>query len=105
MGYRLNGPNLQLTEPLEMVSEAVALGTIQVPPDGNPIVLLADRQTVGGYPKIAQAAGVDIANLAQIRPGGKIFFQEISVAEAESLYVAREEEMEQLKMAIQYYLS
>jgi antagonist of KipI len=105
MGYRLKGPDLQLTEPLEMVSEAVALGTIQVPPDGNPIVLLADRQTVGGYPKIAQVACVDIANLAQIKPGGKILFQKISVAEAESLYVAREEEMEQLKMAIQYYLS
>jgi antagonist of KipI len=105
MGYRLAGPLLQLTEPLEMVSEAVALGTIQVPPDGNPIVLLADRQTVGGYPKMAQVARVDIAALAQIKPGGKIRFQEISLAEAERLYVTREEEMEQLKMAIQYDLS
>jgi antagonist of KipI len=105
MGYRLAGPLLQLTQPLEMVSEAVALGTVQVPPDGNPIVLLADRQTVGGYPKIAQVAGVDIANLAQIKPGGTILFQAISLAEAERLYVAREEEMEQLKVAIQYHLS
>ena len=105
MGYRLAGPRLRLTEPLEMVSEAVALGTIQVPPDGNPIVLLADRQTVGGYPKIAQVAGVDNANLAQIKPGGTILFQEISLAEAEGLYMAREEEMEQLKIVIQYHLS
>jgi antagonist of KipI len=105
MGYRLAGALLQLTEPLEMVSEAVALGTIQVPPDGNPIVLLADRQTVGGYPKIAQVAGVDIANLAQIKPGRMIRFQEICLAEAERLYVAREEEIKQLKIAIQYHLS
>ncbi|AIF52276.1 biotin-dependent carboxyltransferase family protein [Pelosinus sp. UFO1] len=104
MGYRLAGPRLQLAEPLEMVSEAVALGTIQVPPDGNPIVLLADRQTVGGYPKIAQVAAVDNAYLAQVKPGETIRFQEISLAEAEGLYVAREKEMEQLKIAIQYHL-
>ena len=105
MGYRLSGPLLQLTKPLEMISEAVALGTIQVPPNGNPIVLLADRQTVGGYPKIAQVAGVDICTVAQIKPGGKILFQEISVAEAERLYMAREEELGQLKIAIQLHLS
>ena len=105
MGYRLAGPRLQLTEPLEMISEAVALGTIQVPPEGNPIILLADRQTVGGYPKFAQVAGVDNAKLAQIKPGGTILFQEISLAEAEGLYLAKEEKMEQLKIAIQYHLS
>jgi len=105
MGYRLSGPVLQLEEPLEMVSEAVALGTIQVPPDGNPILLLADRQTVGGYPKIAQAATVDVSIVAQIKPGGLILFQEISLAEAEQLYVARETEIENLGIAIQLKMS
>ncbi len=101
MGYRLSGPALQLTEPLEMISEAVVLGTVQVPPDGNPIILLADRQTAGGYPKIGQVAAVDIAIVAQIKPGRKICFVKISLNEAEQLYLAREEHLCQLAKAIQ----
>ncbi len=100
MGYRLSGVKLQLAQPLEMVSEAVGLGTIQVPPDGNPIILLADRQTAGGYPKIAQVAAVDVAVVAQSKPGSEIWFEEISLAEAEELYLAREQAMNQLKAAI-----
>ncbi|WP_371373027.1 biotin-dependent carboxyltransferase family protein [Sporomusa aerivorans] len=100
MGYRLTGPALELAEPLEMVSEAVALGTIQVPPDGNPIILLADRQTTGGYPKIAQVAAVDAAKVAQVKPGGKIKFTEITVAEAARLYREREKRIECLRTAI-----
>ncbi|MCC5467386.1 biotin-dependent carboxyltransferase family protein [Pelosinus baikalensis] len=101
MGYRLSGVNLQLESPLEMISEAVALGTVQVPPDGNPIILLADRQTVGGYPKIGQVAIVDVPILAQVRPGATIQFQEITLEEAERLYIARENYIQELKTAIQ----
>jgi antagonist of KipI len=101
MGYRLSGVNLQLESPLEMISEAVALGTVQVPPDGNPIILLADRQTVGGYPKIGQVAIVDVPILAQVRPGATIQFQEITLEEAERLYIAREKYIQELKTAIQ----
>lgn len=101
MGYRLSGTALKLAEPLEMISEAVSLGTVQVPPDGNPIILLADRQTVGGYPKIAQVALVDVAVVAQLKPGSKICFQEISLQEAESLYLIREQEIQALQRAIQ----
>jgi len=100
MGYRLSGVTLQLEEPLEMISEAVALGTIQVPPDGNPIILLADRQTVGGYPKIGQVALVDVPILAQVRPGAAIRFQEIELEEAERLYIARENYIQELETAI-----
>jgi antagonist of KipI len=100
MGYRLVGPELTLSQPLEMISEAVALGTIQVPPDGNPIILLADRQTAGGYPKIAQVAAVDVAIIAQTRPGEQIRFQEISLQEAERLYLEREDYLQQLGQAI-----
>lgn len=100
MGYRLAGPALLLTAPLEMVSEAVALGTIQVPPDGMPIILLADRQTTGGYPKIGQVAQVDIARVAQIKPGGKIRFAEITVHEAARLYREREQAIAGLRAAI-----
>lgn len=101
MGYRLAGSILQLSEPLEMISEAVALGTIQVPPDGNPIILLADRQTAGGYPKIGQVAAVDVAKVAQIKPGRKICFSKVSIKEAEELYLAREEQIYNLSKAIQ----
>jgi len=102
MGYRLSGPIIKLAHPLEMVSEAVALGTVQVPPDGNPIILLADRQSVGGYPKIAQLATVDVATVAQTKPGGKIWFTEISLDEAEELYCAREKALQDLRMAISF---
>jgi len=103
MGYRLSGAGavLKLAEPLEMISEAVSLGTVQVPPDGNPIILLADRQTVGGYPKIAQVALVDVAVVAQLKPGSKICFQEISLQKAESLYLIREQEIQALQRSIQ----
>jgi len=100
MGYRLSGPVLKLTTPLEMISEAIVLGTIQVPADGNPIILLADRQTAGGYPKIAQLAAVDISIVAQSKPGTDFWFQEISLNEAEQLYLAREKAINQLKTAI-----
>jgi len=55
--------------PEKILSEAVTFGTIQIPPSGKPIVLMADRQTVGGYPKIAEVATVDLHLLAQLRPG------------------------------------
>lgn len=98
MGYRLSGPVLKLKKPVEMISEAVSLGTVQIPPDGNPILLLADRQTVGGYPKIAQVAAVDISVIAQMKPGKKLTFQEITVEEAERLYMVREKHIQSLKL-------
>jgi antagonist of KipI len=100
MGYRLSGSSLKLANPKEMISEAIALGTVQVPPDGNPIILLADRQTAGGYPKIAQIAAVDVPVVAQSKPGANIWFQEISLAEGERLYLAREAAVKQLKTVI-----
>jgi biotin-dependent carboxylase-like uncharacterized protein len=90
MGFRLEGPRLCLREPLEMISEAVAFGTIQVPPDGNPIVLMADRQTTGGYPKIASVASVDLPALAQRMPHEGLRFTMIALQRAQELYLARE---------------
>jgi len=100
MGYRLAGATLQLAEPLEMISEPIVLGTVQVPADGNPIILVADRHPMGGYPKIAQVAVVDMPVVAQLRPGGKIQFEEISLAEAENLYLEREQGLQIIKAAI-----
>lgn len=104
MGYRLEGPALALAAPLELVSEAVAAGTLQLPPDGQPIALLADRQTTGGYPRIGQIASVELPLVAQTRPGDAIRFREISLREAQSLYLARERGIEQLRRAIRLRL-
>lgn len=100
MGYRLEGPILELTEPMELISEAVAFGSIQVPAEGKPIVLLADRQTTGGYPKIAQIATIDLPLIAQTKPGDTIRFTEISREEAEWLLLDRENQIRQLKTGI-----
>lgn len=97
MGYRLTGAMLQLKKPLEMISEAVYFGTIQVPPEGNPIILLADRQTTGGYPKIAQVISVDIPKIAQLKPNEKIRFQEITLEQAEEIYFHREKYINYIK--------
>ena len=90
MGYRLQGPPLAQLAETELLSSAVAFGTVQVPASGHPIVLMADHQTTGGYPRIAQVISVDFSALAQTRPGQFIRFQEVSVVEAQALYGARE---------------
>ncbi|AIE58997.1 biotin-dependent carboxyltransferase family protein [Bacillus methanolicus] len=100
MGYRLKGPKLKLENAEEMISEAVNFGTIQVPSDGDPIVLLADRQTTGGYPKIAQIASVDLPLMAQAKPGDSINFTEISHDEAQHLLLERERKIQQFKQGI-----
>ncbi|MFD0678489.1 MULTISPECIES: 5-oxoprolinase subunit C family protein [unclassified Paenibacillus] len=100
MGYRLNGERLLLSEPLEMISESVTMGTVQVPPDGQPIILMADAQTTGGYPRMAQVAAVDLPVLAQMRPGSMLRFQEISLAAAQALYIQQQLELRELAAAI-----
>lgn len=87
MGYRLNGEPLRLKHEQEYISESVVHGTVQVPADGQPIILTADRQTHGGYPKIAQAAAADLPVIAQIPPGGAVRFREIGLPEAEAAYM------------------
>jgi len=90
MGYRLQGPAITLSEPRQMISEATSFGTIQVPSGGQPIVLMADRQTTGGYPKIAHVAAVDLPLLAQMLPGDTVRFEPISLDHAQELDVKRE---------------
>ncbi len=85
MGYRLEGAALELSRSHEMLSEAVTFGTIQVPPDGKPIILMSDRQTTGGYPRIAAVATVDLPRLAQMSPGEVVTFQSIDLDEAHRL--------------------
>ncbi|RKD21773.1 hypothetical protein BEP19_14220 [Ammoniphilus oxalaticus] len=100
MGYRLSGANLKLKSPLEMLSEPVTNGTIQVPPSGEPILLLADRQTVGGYPKIGYVITVDLPIVAQLKPGDHIYFREVSLEEAQRCWLERGRSMKILKLMI-----
>lgn len=91
MGYRLEGPTLTLKDTTQIVSEVTSFGTIQVPPDGNPIILMADRQTTGGYVKIAHVATIDLPLVAQIMPGEHMSFHEITLAQAQQLDNQREQ--------------
>jgi allophanate hydrolase len=84
MGLRLRGEKLNHinASAADTISDAVTPGTIQVPANGQPIVLLADSQTVGGYPKIATVITADLPKLAHARPGTKIKFQAVTLAQA-----------------------
>ena len=100
MGLRLLGPPLTATLPGEMVSEGVAFGTVQVPPSGQPIVLMADRQTLGGYPVIAHVIAADLPRLAQVRPGDTVRFAEIPIAEAQAAAAEMEKSLELLRLGV-----
>jgi 5-oxoprolinase (ATP-hydrolysing) subunit C len=89
MAYFLEGPRLTHAKGYNIVSDGIAMGAIQVPGDGRPIVLMADRQSTGGYPKIATVIGPDLGRLAQARPGTDFRFEACSIAEA---VAARREE-------------
>ncbi len=82
MGYRLNGTALKFIEPAQMSSHGVDIGMIQVPPQGQPIVLMADAQTTGGYPKIATVIDADIGLMAQIRFGKTCQFAIVTLEQA-----------------------
>jgi antagonist of KipI len=100
VGFRLDGPRLALAAPLELISEAVAFGTLQLPPGGQPIALLAEHPTTGGYPRIGQVAAIDLPRLAQRKPGDSVRFREIGLDEAQTRYLRRERELAQMIEAI-----
>ncbi|MBS4196915.1 5-oxoprolinase subunit C family protein [Lederbergia citri] len=99
MGYRLAGPKLCTIQKLELTTEGTTFGSIQVPPDGNPIILMAERQPTGGYPKIGDIISIDLPRLSQFRPGEQILFQEISLKEAQQLLIAQQKELKAIKAA------
>ena len=100
MGYRLQGQPLARRDETELLSSAVTFGTVQVPAGGQPIALLADHQTTGGYPRLAQVISVDWPALAQAAPGQQLRFREVSMAEAQVLYGAREMAVAALRRGI-----
>jgi antagonist of KipI len=82
VGLRLEGPPIRVHDRVDLPSFGVIPGSIQVPPDGTPIVLLADAQTTGGYPVVALAIAADMPRLAQLRPGAEVRFAEVTIATA-----------------------
>lgn len=101
MGARLSGPPLELSAPREMVSQPVACGSIQVPPDGQPIVLLAARQTIGGYPQIGHVISVDLPLLARAWPGTAVRFREVGLEQALALKWNEKRDFEWLRTGLE----
>jgi KipI family sensor histidine kinase inhibitor len=101
MGARLAGAPLELAEPREMISQPVACGSVQVPPDGQPIVLLAGRQTIGGYPQIGHVVTVDLSKLARAWPGSSIRFREVTWEEAQDLKRREELDLKWLRTGLE----
>jgi antagonist of KipI len=100
MGFRLKGEPLYLLEDVRLVSSAVNFGTIQLLPDGQMIILMADHQTTGGYPRVAHIAEIDLPLVAQLGANDKIYFKMISLPEAENLVLQREKDLSLLKTAV-----
>ena len=101
MGARLQGPPIAHRSGADIISDSTPLGAVQVPPDGQPMILLADRQTTGGYAKIAVVVQEDIFRLSQITPGQAIRFRQISAPEACATLRAYEERFDALRQAWQ----
>jgi antagonist of KipI len=98
MGYRLNGKPIKIKDDLaNIISSSTPPGTIQLPADGLPIILLADRQTTGGYARLGVVASVDLPVVAQLMPGESIRFQEIKVEQAQALYLEQQMMLKGLK--------
>jgi biotin-dependent carboxylase-like uncharacterized protein len=85
MGARLRGPRIAHARGHDIISDGIALGTVQVPGDGQPIVLLVDRQSTGGYTKLATVCSFDIGRLAQVKPGRRVRFEAVELRTAHEL--------------------
>ncbi|MEL7567109.1 MAG: biotin-dependent carboxyltransferase family protein [Dehalobacterium sp.] len=93
MGYRLEGPIIKHQKGPDIISDGIASGAIQIPGNGQPIIMLADRQTTGGYTKIANVISVDLPLLAQLKPGDMVTFKRESLEEAQKLCYEQESKL------------
>ncbi len=99
MGLRLAGEPLSHSRSADILSAGLSLGAVQVPGHGQPIIMMVDRQTTGGYPRIANVISVDIPKLAQLRPGGRMRFQAVDVRVAHSLIAQEDQKIDSLRRA------
>ena len=103
MGMRLQGQKIENIAEANIKSEGLIKGVIQVPPDGNPIIMLSDHGTIGGYPKIAIVISADYDRLTQLTPGSKIKFKSVELDEAERLYKLYEIETQNILAEISWF--
>ena len=100
MGFRLKGEQLHLLHSKELVSSATSFGTIQLLPDGQMIVLMADHQTAGGYPRIANIISADLPIAGQLGPGDRVSFKVVTVKDAEDAQLRFERDLRFFKVGI-----
>ena len=93
MGIRLDGEKIESKNGVDIISDGVTTGSVQIPASGTPIIMMADRQTTGGYAKIATVLTTDLHLIAQAKPGTVIRFQKVTAEEAIRLYKAAEKEI------------
>jgi allophanate hydrolase subunit 2 len=101
MGLRLKGDVLEHKNGPDILSSGISFGAIQVAGDGQPIVLMADRQTTGGYTRIASVISVDLPLMAQAKPGDKVRFHPVDVSEAQLLFREREKKIDALQKSFE----
>ena len=104
MGYRLEGDAIKHIDGADIVSDGIAFGAIQIPGHGQPIIMMADRQTVGGYTKIGNVISIDLHKLSQTKPGDKIRFKEVDIYSAHSLLKDYEKKFEDIKSTISTHI-
>lgn len=97
MGMRLEGSPVETVRGSDIISDGIAWGSVQIPASGKPIIMLSDRQTTGGYAKIATVISTDIPLLAQLKPGASVSFKEISVEQAQKIAKKQERKMAALE--------
>jgi antagonist of KipI len=103
MGYRLQGQQpISINNSFQLLSEAVTFGTVQLPPSGQPIVLMVDRQTTGGYPKIAQIITADLHRFSQLSPKQTVQFELVTIEQAEESYFQLEQQLRLLELLISH---
>ena len=96
MGCKLDGAKIEYKDGVDIISDGIVFGSIQVPPAGTPMVMLADRQTTGGYAKIATVASADLPKIVQRRPGDTVYFRAVSARQAEKLYKKEQRALDRL---------
>lgn len=101
MGYTLEGPEIEHKEGADIISDGISMGAIQIPNKGTPIIMMADRQTTGGYTKIGNVITADLPKVAQAKPGDKIIFKESSLEEAHDSIRDLENKFMELKKEIE----
>jgi antagonist of KipI len=97
MGFRLEGAEISHQDQSEIISDGIAMGAVQIPGHGRPIIMMADRQTAGGYPKIGNVITCDLPKLAQAKPGDSVTFQQVTIEDAQEAFRKLENRLRQME--------